>query len=86
MKPRQQLVEHPFGTRKRWWAQGCFWMRGLEQVHTAFSLTVFAYNLRRVLHLIGLPRLMAALGEDRGQRVQADRSGESKRGQAYRRS
>jgi transposase len=62
MKQRKQLVEHPFGTMKRWWDQGYFLMRGLEKVRTEFSLTVLAYNLRRVLNLIEMPRLMAALG------------------------
>lgn len=62
LKQRKQLVEHPFGTMKRWWDAGDFFMRGLEQVRTAFSLTVLAYNLRRVLHLVEMPRLMAALG------------------------
>jgi transposase len=62
MKQRKQLVEHPFGTMKRWWDAGYFLMRGLEKVRTEFSLTVLAYNLRRVLNLVEMPRLMAALG------------------------
>jgi transposase len=62
MKQRKQLVEHPFGTMKRWWDQGFFLMRGLEKVRTEFSLTVLAYNLRRVLTLVEMPRLMAVLG------------------------
>jgi hypothetical protein len=62
MKQRKQLVEHPFGTMKRWWDAGYFLMRGLEKVRTEFSLTVLAYNLRRVLNLVGIPRLLAALG------------------------
>jgi hypothetical protein len=62
MKQRKQLVEHPFGTMKRWWDQGFFLMRGVEKVRTEFSLTVLAYNLRRVLTLVEMPRLMAALG------------------------
>jgi len=62
MKQRKQLVEHPFGTMKRWWDQGFFWMRGLEKVRTAFSWTVLAYNLRRVVNLLGIPQLIAALG------------------------
>ena len=62
MKQRKPLVEHPFGTMKRWWDAGYFLMRGLEKVRTEFSLTVLAYNLRRVLTLVEMPRLMAALG------------------------
>jgi hypothetical protein len=37
-------------------------MRGLAKVRTECRLTVLAYNLRRVLHLVELPRLLAALG------------------------
>jgi hypothetical protein len=36
-------------------------MRGLEKVQAEFSLTVLAYNLRRLLNIVGMPRLMAAL-------------------------
>ena len=63
-KQRKQLAEHPFGTMKRWGDAGYFLMRGLEKVRTECSLTVLAYNLRRVLHLVALPRLLAALGCD----------------------
>jgi transposase len=62
MKRRKELVEHPFGTMKRGWDHGYFLMRGLEKVRTEFSLTVLAYNLRRVLNLVEMPRLLAALG------------------------
>jgi transposase len=61
MKQRKQLVEHPFGTMKRWWDAGYFLMRGLEKVRTECGLTVLAYNLRRVLNLVEMPRLIAAL-------------------------
>jgi hypothetical protein len=36
MKRRTQLVEHPFGTMKRWWDAGDFLMRGLEKVPAEF--------------------------------------------------
>jgi transposase len=62
MKRRKALVEHPCGTMKRWWDHGDLLMRGLAKVRTALSLTVLAYNLRRVLTRIEMPRLMAALG------------------------
>jgi hypothetical protein len=41
---------------------GLFPLRGLEKVRTEFSLTVLVYNLRRVLNLVEMPRLLAALG------------------------
>jgi len=37
-------------------------MRGLQKVQTEYSLTVLAYNLRRVVNLVEIPRLLAALG------------------------
>jgi hypothetical protein len=64
MQQRKQLVEHPFGTMQRWWDAGYCLMRGLEKARTELSVTVLAYKLRRVLHLVEMPRLMAALGED----------------------
>jgi hypothetical protein len=36
-------------------------MRGLERVRAEFSLTALAYNLRRVLNIVGLPKLIALL-------------------------
>ncbi len=62
MKRRKELVEHPFGTMKRGWDHGYCLMRGLEKVRTECSLTILAYNLRRVLNLVEMPRLIAALG------------------------
>ena len=58
---RREAVEHPFGTIKQWMNQGAFLMRGLEKVRAEFSLTALAYNLRRVLNLVGFTELMAAL-------------------------
>ena len=58
---RRETVEHPFGTIKQWMYQGAFLMRGLEKVRAEFSLTALAYNLRRVLNIVGFNGLMAAL-------------------------
>lgn len=63
MKQRQQLVEHPFGTIKFWWDQGHFLMRGLAKVKAEFSLSTLAYNIRRVLNILGVERLLAILSE-----------------------
>ena len=62
MKRRKTLGEHPFGTMKRWWDAGYFLTRGLEKVRAELSLTVLASNLRRVLNIVGMAGLMAALG------------------------
>ena len=61
MKLRKQLVEHPFGTIKRGWNQGYFLTKGLENVNAEMSLTVLPYNLKRVLQILGVPRIMEAL-------------------------
>ncbi len=53
---RRETVEHPFGSIKQWMNQGAFLMRGLEKVRAEFSLTALAYNLRRVLNLVGFHR------------------------------
>ena len=58
---RREAVEHPFGSIKQWMNQGAFLMRGLEKVRAEFSLTALAYNLRRVLNLVGFTELTAAL-------------------------
>jgi hypothetical protein len=61
-KQRKQLVAPPFATMQRWWEQGFLLMRGLAKVRTEFRVTVLAYHLRRVVNLVGIPRLIAALG------------------------
>jgi hypothetical protein len=62
MKQRKEVVEHPFGTIKRSMVAGYFLLRGLSKVGAEMSLTVLCYNLRRVINLVGVARLMAALG------------------------
>lgn len=62
---RKSLVEHPFGTIKRWDDAGYFLVRGLAKVRAEFSLMTLAYNLRRALRVVGVPRLLAALAPAR---------------------
>ncbi len=61
IRQRARLAEHPFGTMKRGMDQGYFLLRGLEKVKAEFSLTVLAYNLTRVIRIVGVPQLLAAL-------------------------
>ena len=61
MRRRQQLSEPPFGTIKRAMNQGYFLMRGLNKVGAEMSLTVLSYNLKRVINILGVPKLIAAL-------------------------
>jgi transposase len=62
VRQRACLAEHPFGTMKRGMDQGYFLLRGLEKVKAEFSLTVLAYNVKRVMRIVGMPKLLAALG------------------------
>ncbi len=58
---RKTLPEHPFGTMKRAMDQGHFLLKGLNKVRGEFSLTVPAYNLKRVINIVGVQRLLAAV-------------------------
>ena len=60
---RKQLVEHPFGTIKRAMHQDYFLLRGQEKVRGETSLTLLAYNLKRVLKLIPVSELLAVLAK-----------------------
>ena len=61
VKQRKSIVEHPFGTIKRSMDQGYFLTRRLCNVRTEMSLTMLAYNMKRVIRLQGTEELLAAL-------------------------
>lgn len=61
VKKRNILIEHIFGTMKRGFNQGYMLMKGKEKVSAEISLTVLAYNIKRVLKIIGLERLKEAV-------------------------
>ena len=61
MRIRRQTVEHVFGTLKDWMGRSHFKMRRLENVGTEISLHILAYNIKRAIALVGVPRLMAAM-------------------------
>ena len=61
MRKRKAMVEHPFGTIKRWMDQGSFLMRGQKNVSTAMSLSLLAYNIKRVLNILGVKTMIEAL-------------------------
>lgn len=58
---RKELSEHPYGTIKRAMDQGYFLLKGLVKVRGEFSLTVLAYNIKRAINIVGVPRLLEAL-------------------------
>ncbi|MBK5351050.1 IS1182 family transposase [Pseudomonas sp. TH41] len=61
MKIRKRTVEHPFGTLKQWMGATHFLTRRLAGVSTEMSLNVLAYNLKRVMKILGAQNLMKAL-------------------------
>ena len=61
MRIRRQTVEHPFGTIKEWMGARHFLTRSLERVRTEMSLHVLAYNMKRVMKILGVGALMAAM-------------------------
>ena len=61
MRVRRATVEHPFGTIKSWMGSTHFSMKTLPRVSTEMSLHVLAYNMKRVINLIGTRQLIAAI-------------------------
>ena len=61
MRVRRAVVEHPFGTLKQWMGSNHFLMKTTDRVSTETSLHVLAYNMKRVLNLVGVKRLMEAM-------------------------
>jgi transposase len=58
---RKTLVEHPFGILKRWMNHDYFLLRGKMNVAAEFSISVLAYNMKRVLNILSVPELIAAV-------------------------
>jgi transposase len=61
MRVRRATVEHPFGTIKAWMGATHFKTKTLEKVKTEMSLYVLAYNLKRVIAILGVGPLMAVM-------------------------
>ena len=61
MQLRRQTVEHPFGTLKAWMGRTPFLTRTLSKVGTEMSLSVLAYNIRRLISLFGVVGLIEAI-------------------------
>ena len=61
MRVRRQTAEHPFGTLKLWMGTSHFLTRTLKRVRTEMSLHVLAYNLKRVMRILGIGAMLTAL-------------------------
>jgi hypothetical protein len=58
---RRQTVEHPFGTIKAWMGATHFLTRTLAKVRTEMSLQVLAYNMKRMIQIVGVGALITAI-------------------------
>jgi hypothetical protein len=61
MRQRRETVEHPFGTLKMRMGATDFLMKRLPKVATEMAMHVLAYNLTRVMNIIGVQPLLAAM-------------------------
>ena len=61
MTMRRSTVEHPFGTIKCWMGATHFLTMTLPKVATEMALNVLAYNMKRVMNIIGVDKLMEAM-------------------------
>jgi transposase len=62
MRLRRETVEHPFGTMKMRMGATHFLTKRLPKVATEMALHVLAYNLTRVMNIMGIQPLVAAMG------------------------
>ena len=58
---RRSTVEHPFGTIKAWMGATHFKTKTLAHVATEMALHVLAYNIKRVIAILGVPKLIKAI-------------------------
>ena len=61
MRMRRETAERPFGTLKMRMGATHFLMKTLPRVATEMALHVLAYNLTRVMNIVGIQPLMAAM-------------------------
>ena len=61
MRQRRETVEHPFGTIKARMGATHFLMKRLDNVRTEMAMSVLAYNLTRVMNIIGIRPLIQAM-------------------------
>ena len=61
MTLRRQTAEHPFGTIKEWMGATHFLMRRQLKVATEMALNVLAYNIKRVIAILGCATLLEAM-------------------------
>ncbi len=60
-KIRRSTVEHTFGTLKAWMGATHFTMKTLPRVKTEMSFHVLAYNMKRMMQILGVKNLIGAI-------------------------
>lgn len=60
-RKRQEINEHIFGTIKRGWSYGHTNLRGLEKVNGEYALIMTVYNMKRSIHILGMPEILEKL-------------------------
>jgi len=63
VRRRKSIAEHPFGTIKRSMDAGYCLMKGLKNVNGEFSLIFLAYNLKRVINILGCKKLIEGIAQ-----------------------
>jgi hypothetical protein len=58
---RQTIVEHPFGTIKRSMNFYYLLLRGFKKLRSEISIAFFTYNLKRVINILGVEKLLEHL-------------------------
>lgn len=61
MRARRQTVEHPCGTIKFWMGATHFLTKTFAHVRTEISLHVLAYNLKRLMRILGIGGTLQAM-------------------------
>jgi len=61
MRIRRETVEHPFGTIKAWMGATHFITKTRDRVSTEMSMHVLAYNLKRVINMMGVREMVRAI-------------------------
>ena len=58
LRKRNTIVEHPYGTVKRWHGAGYLLTKGKVKVAAEMGFSFLAYNFRRVINLLGIEGTM----------------------------
>ena len=61
IKKRKCIVEHPFGTVKRWNDGSYLLMKGKVKATADLALSFLGYNLKRAINVLGVKKIMANL-------------------------